>query len=97
MSKRSRCGAVRILLSLGEPSAEIVRLEALMAPCDFVACEMAFGSRLVVCAPAFAIPRSRVRFPPGPRQLRLEKSQLLSTNVVRGACSCSSGWKIRNF
>ena len=29
MSKRSRCGAVRILLSLCEPSAEIVRVEAL--------------------------------------------------------------------
>ena len=29
VSKRSRCGAVRILLSLGEPSAEIVRVEAL--------------------------------------------------------------------
>ena len=28
MSKRSRCGGVRILLSLGEPSAEIVRVEA---------------------------------------------------------------------
>ena len=27
-SKRSRCGAVRIGLSLGEPSAEIVRVEA---------------------------------------------------------------------
>ena len=40
----SRCGAVRILLSLGEPSAEIVRVEALSPwPCDFVAREMAFG------------------------------------------------------
>ena len=28
-SKRSRCGAVRICFSLGEPSAEIVRVEAL--------------------------------------------------------------------
>ena len=28
-SKRSRCGAVRICLSLGKPSAEIVRVEAL--------------------------------------------------------------------
>ena len=28
-SKRSRCGAVRICLSVGEPSAEIVRVEAL--------------------------------------------------------------------
>ena len=38
--------------------AEIVRVEAL---CNFLARET-----------AFAIPRSRVRFPPGPRQLRLE-------------------------
>ena len=29
MSKRSRCGAVRICLERGEPSAEIVRVEAL--------------------------------------------------------------------
>ena len=29
VSKRSRCGAVLICLSLGEPSAEIVRVEAL--------------------------------------------------------------------
>ena len=123
VSKRSRCGAVRICLDLGEPSAEILRVEALslwrranlswsrralcgdracrialavapcasvlspmnplrrscvcrsslaVAPCDFLARETAFGSCLVVCAPAFAIPRSRVRFPPGPRQLRLD-------------------------
>ena len=47
--------------------AEIVRVEAL-----------SLWRRAIlllakwVCAPAFAIPRSRVRFPPGPRQLRLE-------------------------
>ena len=29
MSDRSRCGAVRICLDLGEPSAEILRVEAL--------------------------------------------------------------------
>ena len=29
VSKRSRCGAVRICLERGEPSAEIVRVEAL--------------------------------------------------------------------
>ena len=28
MSTRSRCGAVRIRVSLGEPSAEIVRVKA---------------------------------------------------------------------
>ena len=74
VSKHSRCGAVRILLSLGKPSAEIVRVEALSLwrRAIFVAREMAFGSCLVVCAPTFAIPRSRVPFPPGPRQLRLE-------------------------
>ena len=63
-----------------EPSAEIVRVEALslwrgakfFLVSANLAREMAFGSCLVVCAPAFAIPRSRARFPPGPRQLRLE-------------------------
>ena len=108
VSKRSRCGAVRILLSLGEPSAEIVRDRAILllwvpwvawvqvpwvpwvpwylgcpgcAGCPALGAlgalgawlqvplgalwvrEMACGSCLVVCAPAFAIPRSRVRFP----------------------------------
>ena len=43
-----------------------------VAPCEFVAREMAFESCLVARASALAIPRSRVRFPPGPRQLRLE-------------------------
>ena len=50
---------------------------------NILARETAFGSCLVVRTPAFAMPRSRVRFPPG--------------NVVRGACSCSSGWKIVTF
>ena len=122
VSKRSRCGAVRICLDLGEPSAEILRVEALslwcranlswsrralcgdracrialaVAPCTSVLSPMnplrrscvskrsrcgavrfscsrnGLWSCLVVCAPAFAIPRSRVRFPPGLRQLRLE-------------------------
>ena len=80
VSNRSRCGPARIRLSLGEPSAEIVRVEACRsmskrsrcAPCDFPAHEMAFGSCLVVCAPSFAIPRSRVRLPPGPRHLQLK-------------------------
>ena len=59
-----------------------------VAPCNFLARETAFGSCLVVCAPAFAIPRSRVQHP----QLRLE-----NRNVVRGPYSCSSGWKIATF
>ena len=63
VSKRSRRGAVRILLNLGEPSAEIVRVEAL---------SLWRRAILLLATPAFAIPRSRVRFPPGPRQLRLE-------------------------
>ena len=33
VSKRSRCGAVRICLELGAPSAEIVRVEALSLSC----------------------------------------------------------------
>ena len=56
-----------------------------VAPRKFVAREMAFASCL---DPAVA-----GSIPPGARQLRLEKSQLLSTNVVRGACS----WKIATF
>ena len=55
-----------------------------MAPCEFVlnsadsprrSCvSMVFESCLVVCAPAFAIAASRVRFPPGLRQLRLKNN-----------------------
>ena len=72
-SKRSRCGAVRICLSLGEPCGDCVCRSAFaVVPCNILARETASGSCLVVCAPAFAIARSRVRFPPGPRQLRLE-------------------------
>ena len=119
VSKRSRCGAVRICLDLGEPSAEILRVEALSlwrranlswsrrALCGDRACRIALavapcasvlspmnplrrscvskrsrcGAVRFSCSRnglwklsrgAFAIPRSRVRFPPGPRQLRLE-------------------------
>ena len=53
-----------------------------VAPCGFPAHDMAFGSCLVVCAPAFAIP-SRIRFPPGPR--------------ARAVSFRSSGWKNTTF
>ena len=60
------CGLFTISAAHARPSAQIVRVEALSLlakrPLEVV----------LVCAPAFAIPRSRVRFPPGPRQLRLE-------------------------
>ena len=49
------------------------RSALVVPPCDFISREMALGSCLVVCAPAFALSRSRVRFPPGPRQLRLKQ------------------------
>ena len=62
VSKRSRCGAVRIC-----------------------------------CSSRLARPRGRGFIPPGPRQLRLQNRSFLSTNVVRGACSCSPGWKIATF
>ena len=52
--------------------ARACRSALAVAPCVFVAREVAFGSCLVARAPALAIPRSRVRFLPGPRQLRLE-------------------------
>ena len=47
-------GAVRICLSLGEPSAEIVRVEALSlwGRAFFLLAKRPFGSCLVVCAPA---------------------------------------------
>ena len=63
-SKRSRCGAVQICLSLGETLCGdcACRSALAVAPCNILARETAFGSCLVVCAPAFAIPRSRVRF-----------------------------------
>ena len=41
--------------------ARACRSALAVAPCEFVAREMAFGSCLVAHAPAFAIPRSRVR------------------------------------
>ena len=47
VSKRSRCGPVRSWLSLGEPSACVSTRS-----CAFLAHDMAFGSCLVVCAPA---------------------------------------------
>ena len=52
-------------------------------------CEMAFGSCLVVCAPAFAIARSRV--------VPARKLKLLSTKVVGEARFRSSGWKVATF
>ena len=63
------CGTVRICKAPDEPSAGIVRGEALaVAPCEFVACGLVFGSCRVVCAPALGVARSRVRSPPGPQQ-----------------------------
>ena len=68
-----------------------------VAPCDFVAREMVFGSCLVVCAPAFAIPRSRVRFPTSTRstfpQLRQHlrratcAESLAQSNLRRATCT----------
>ena len=87
-----RVEALSLCLDRGEPSAEIVRVEVLSLwrrPCEF-SCfrcsRIVFESCLVACAPAFAIAVSRVRFPPGPRQLRLKNknSQLpkYSTETV---------------
>ena len=59
------------VLVLGKPSAEIVRVEALLLWRRAVLLIAKWPFEVVVCAPALAIPRSRVRFPPGPRQLQL--------------------------
>ena len=69
VSKCSRCGAARILLSLGEPSAEIVRVEALSLWRRAV---LLLAKWPLEDVSWFARLQSRVRFPPGPRQLRLE-------------------------
>ena len=62
-----------------------MRVQALSLRCDFITRETAFGSCLVVCAPAFAIVRSRVRFPPGPRQLRLKQRSRSMWSVLLAA------------
>ena len=65
------------------------RLRALaVAPRNILARETAFGSCLVVCAFAFAIPRARVRSPPGPRQL---------LKIAAFKYKRSTGWKIATF
>ena len=74
-SKRFHCGAVRICLSLGEPSAEIVHVEALSL------WRRAFFS-LRTC---FRNPTVAGSIPPWSAAAPARKSQLLCTNVVRGA------------
>ena len=69
VSKRARCGAVRILLSLGEPSAEIVRVEALSLRGAMRFLLLAKSGGLRACFRNHAVAGS---IPPGPRQLRLE-------------------------
>ena len=73
MSKRSCCGAVRILFSLGEPSEEIVRVEALSLWRRAILLLAKWPLEAVSWfARLLSQSRGRVRFPPGPRQLRLE-------------------------
>ena len=98
MSKRSCCGAVRILLSLGEPFAEIVRVEALSLRRRAILL-LAKWPLGVVSWFARLLSQSRGRGFDSPlvRGSSGLKIAVLSTNVVRGACSCSSGWKIATF
>ena len=102
-SKRSRCGAVRICLSLGEPSAEIVRVEALLLWRRAIFSPLVRGSSGLKIA-AFKYNRSTrsvwkiVTFKCGAcSAAQAGKSQLLSANVVRGAHPRSSGLKIATF
>ena len=125
VSKRSRCGAVRIRVSLDEPSAEIVRVEALSLwrrailllakwPLEVVSWfarllspsrGCGFDSPLVRGSSGLKIEYAARGCRRGPRRgsaerapaAPAEKSQLLSTDVVCGACSRSSGWKIATF
>ena len=94
MSKRSHCGAWRVLLSLGEPSAEIVRVEALSLWRRAI---LLLAKWPLEVARLLSQSRGRGFDSPLVRGSSGLKSQLLSTNVVRGACSCSSGWKIATF
>ena len=69
-----------------------------VAPCEFVVVSanplrrLSRGLRACFRNPAVA-----GSIPPWSAAAPARKSQLLSTNVVRGACSCSSGWKIVTF
>ena len=50
----------------------------------------------MACAPAFATPRSRARFPPGPRQLRLKIAAFQYKRSTRSVL-LQLGWKIATF
>ena len=96
VSKRSRCGAVRILLSLGEPSAEIVRVEALSLWRRAI---LLFAKWPLEVVSWFArlLSQSRGRGFEFPLVRGSSSLKIAAFNVVRGACSCSSGWKIASF
>ena len=98
-SKRSRCGAVRICKVPDEPSAGIVRGEALPL---WRRANLLLGNWSLEVVAWFArlLSESRGRrF--DPRLVRgsfsRQKSQLSRANVVRGGHSRSSGWKIVPF
>ena len=93
-SERSRCGAVRICLSLGEPSAEIVRVEALSLWRRAI---FLLAKRPLEVVSWFARLLSQSRGRGFDSPWSAAAPACLSTNVVRGACSCSSGWKIVTF
>ena len=86
MSTCSRCGAVRIRLSLGEPSAEIVGVEALSL-------WRFYYSRNGLLK---LLSQSRGRGFDSPL-VRGSSSQLLSMKVVGEVHFRSSGWKIATF
>ena len=65
MSKRSRCDAVRICFDRGEPSAEVVRVEALsLWRRSFILAARIVFERSRGLRAAFAIAASRVSIPP---------------------------------
>ena len=89
VSKRSRCGVVRMRLALGEPSAEVQRVE--VAPSDFLFSLLANRCWEVVSCCALLLSRSRVSTRSAPPQLRHDICKFSVQKVVREACSRSSG------
>ena len=95
--KRSRCGAVRVRLSLGEPSAEIVRVEALSL-WRRASLLLAKWPLEVVSWFARLLSQSRSRGFDSPLVRGSSGLKIAAFKYKRSTrSSCSSGWKIATF
>ena len=95
VSKRSRCGAVRICLDLGEPSAEILRVEALSL---WRRANLSWSRRALcgdrACRIALAVaPCASVLSPMNPLR-RSCVSKRSRCGAVRFSCSRNGLWKL---